>query len=107
MHFQYSKTEKHHKRTIYVDMFSERWKILLAKAMYDSDNILADWLISTFVAMPKKSNAMCMRGTSAYQLHDSFKAFLKIIYKRIYSNFIREYKRIYSKCEQKSGDIFG
>jgi len=63
--------------------------------IYLSSSILADWRTSTFAAVPKKPNA------EAYQEHrlinlmnHVFKAFLKIIH-----------KRIYGKCRE-SGDTW-
>jgi len=65
--------------------------------IYDFDNILIDWLTSTFATIPKKYN----KYAKVYEGHQfirlmihALKTYLKIIH-----------KRIYGKCEETSGDM--
>lgn len=61
---------------------------------YNTGNISVDWLTSTFVAVPKEPNA---RACEEHRLINLMSHALKVLLKIIH-------KRIYSKCEEKSGE---
>lgn len=61
--------------------------------IYENGKISSDWLTSTFDAIPKKPNAKtCEDHRLMSLMSHELKAFLKILY-----------KRMYQKCEEKSG----
>jgi len=66
----------------------------LFNKIYDTGDIPSDWLVSTFVAIPKKANATtCEDHRLISLMSHALKAFLRIIH-----------GRIYRRCEENSGE---
>lgn len=66
----------------------------LFNVIYDSGQIPQDWLKSTFIAIPKKTNPKnCGDHRLISLMSHALKAFLRVIH-----------SRIYRKCEEMSGD---
>lgn len=67
----------------------------LFNAIYDSGNIPEEWLLSTFVTIPKKRSAKtCEDFRTISLMSHALKIFLKIIH-----------ARIYKKCEENVGEM--